>query len=110
MRLARPAAAAAAAALSAIALTATPASAAAPNDPLYSKQYGPQQVHAEQAWATSTGVGAVIAVVDTGVDLTHEDLSGKLVPGATFIGCATSCGNGNWKGPNGVGDADDTHG
>ena len=110
MRLARPAAATAAAALSAIALTATPASAAAPNDPLYAKQYGPQQVHAEQAWATSTGAGAVIAVVDTGVDLTHADLQGKLVPGATFIGCNPSCGDGNWKGPDGVGQAADNHG
>ena len=110
MRLARPAAAAAAAALSAIALTATPASAAAPNDPLYAKQYGPQQVHAEQAWASSTGAGAVIAVVDTGVDLSHQDLQGKLVPGATFIGCNPSCGNGDWKGPDGVGQANDAHG
>src|SRR5436190_14134832 len=110
MRHARPAAAAAAAALSAIALTATPASAAAPNDPLYGKQYGPQQVHAEQAWATSTGAGAVIAVVDTGVDLTHPDLQGQLVPGATFIGCNPSCGNGDWKGPDGVGQAEDAHG
>jgi serine protease len=110
MRLARPAAAAAAAALSAIALTATPASAAAPNDPLNAKQYGPQQVHAEQAWATSTGAGAVIAVVDTGVDLSHQDLQGKLVPGATFIGCNPSCGNGDWKGPDGVGQANDAHG
>src|SRR6478609_5635011 len=109
MRLARPAAAAAAA-LSAIALTATPASAAAPNDPLYAKQYGPQQVHADQAWATSTGAGAVIAVVDTGVDLGHQDLQGKLVPGATFIGCNPSCGNGDWKGPDGVGQANDAHG
>jgi subtilisin family serine protease len=110
MRLARPAAAAAAAALSAIALTAAPASAATPNDPLYAKQYGPQQVHAEQAWATSTGAGAVIAVVDTGVDLTHPDLQGKLVAGATFIGCDPSCGNGDWKGPDGVGQAADNHG
>src|SRR3954453_713609 len=109
MRLARPAAAAAAA-VSAIALTATPASAAAPNDPLYAKQYGPQQVHAPEAWATSTGAGAVIAVVDTGVDLTHEDLAGKLVPGATFIGCNPSCGNGDWKGPDGVGRPEDAHG
>ena len=47
MRLARPAALAAAAlsmSLSALALTAAPAGAAAPNDPLYAKQYGPQQV------------------------------------------------------------------
>jgi serine protease len=108
MRLARPAAVAAAT-LSAIALTAAPAS-AAPNDPLYAKQYGPQQIHAEQAWATSTGAGAVIAVVDTGVDLGHEDLQGKLVPGATFIACNPSCGNGDWKGPDGVGQANDSHG
>ncbi len=113
MRLARPAALAAAAlsmSLSALALTAAPAGAAAPNDPLYAKQYGPQQVHAPEAWATSTGAGAVIAVVDTGVDLTHEDLAGKLVPGATFIACNPSCGNGDWKGPDGVGQPNDSHG
>lgn len=108
MRLARPAAATAAA-LTAVALTATPAS-AAPNDPLYGQQYGPQQIHAEQAWATSTGAGTVIAVVDSGVDLSHEDLQGKLVPGATFIGCNPSCGNGDWKGPDGVGQDLDAHG
>ena len=108
MRLARPAAVAAAA-VTAVALTASPAS-AAPNDPLYGEQYGPQQVHAAQAWATSTGAGTVIAVVDSGVDLTHEDLQGKLVAGATFIECDPSCGNGDWKGPDGVGQDNDTHG
>jgi serine protease len=108
MRIARPAAVATAALL-AVTLTAGPAS-AAPNDPLYAQQYGPQQVNAEQAWATSTGAGTVIAVVDTGIDLTHEDLRAKLVPGATFIGCSPSCGNGDWKGPDGVGQGADNHG
>ncbi len=93
---------------------AAPAAAAAPgavDDPYYDQQWGPQQVRAEQAWDTSTGKGAVIAVVDSGVDLRHEDLKGKLVPGATFVGgCNPSCGNGDWKGPDGEGDRRDEHG
>jgi subtilisin family serine protease len=87
--------------------TATPAAAGA-TDPYYDLQWGPQQVRAEQAWATSTGKGAVIAIVDSGVDLTHADLKGKLVRGATFVdGCLPSCGNGDWKGPDGEPDGDE---
>ncbi|MGR6319532.1 S8 family serine peptidase [Micromonospora soli] len=93
-----------------VAGTATPAQAAV-NDPLSAKQWGLRQIHADQAWTTSTGAGVVIAVVDTGVDLSHPDLSGKLVPGATFVDCGpTSCGNGDWRGPDGTADAGDEHG
>ncbi len=89
----------------------THAAYAAPNDPLYARQWGPQQVHAEQAWTISRGGGAVIAVVDTGVDLGHPDLARKLVTGATFVDCGNrSCGNGDWKGPDGVGQPADSHG
>ncbi|MFU8851501.1 S8 family peptidase [Micromonospora sp. SL1-18] len=84
---------------------------AAVNDPMFGKQWGLQQVRAEAAWATSTGKGIVIAVVDTGVDLSHPDLKSKLVKGATFVDCGTaSCGNGDWRGPNGVADSSDEHG
>ncbi len=93
----------------ATALMASPAQ-AAPNDPLYAQQWGPQQVRAEQAWDTSTGRGAVIAIVDSGVDRRHPDLKRKLVKGATFIDCDPSCGNGDWKGPDGEGDDSDEHG
>ena len=70
----------------------------ASNDPIFDKQWGPQQVRAPQAWPTSDGSGTVVGIVDSGVDLQHPDLSAKLVPGATFLDCgATSCGNGDWE-------------
>lgn len=93
-----------------VAVAAAPAQAAA-NDPLYGKQWGLQQIRAERAWAISTGSNVVIAVVDTGVDLTHPDLQSKLVPGATFVDCGpVPCGNGDWRGPDGEADAGDEHG
>ncbi len=94
-------------ALAAIPAAAASAVAAAPNDPYYNQQWGPQQVRAEQAWSTSTGAGAVIAIVDSGVDLDHPDLKRKLVRGATFVDCEPSCGNGDWKGPDGEPDGDE---
>jgi len=93
----------------AVAAVTAPA-AAATNDPLRPQEWGLDQVRAEQAWPASTGDGTVVAVVDSGVDLNHPDLRANLVPGATFIECDPSCGNGDWKGPDGVGQDLDTHG
>jgi subtilisin family serine protease len=84
--------------------------AAATDDPLRDQQWGLDQINAEEAWAATTGSGAVVAVVDSGVDLNHPDLRGQLVQGATFIECNPSCGNGDWKGPDGVGNDYDEHG
>lgn len=83
---------------------------AATNDPLREQQWGLDQIKAEEAWASTTGAGTVVAVVDSGVDLTHPDLKGNLVAGATFIDCNPSCGNGDWRGPDGVGNDGDEHG
>lgn len=60
--------------------------AAASNDPYFGKQWGLSKIQAEQAWATSDGTGTIIAVVDTGVDLAHPDLSSKIIdnPDADF--------------------------
>lgn len=71
---------------------------AAPNDPLYKMQWGPQQVRAEQAWAKSLGTGVTIGIVDAGVDLDHPDLAAKMLTGKTFLGCGKAgCGNGDWQ-------------
>ena len=72
--------------------------ATAPEDPLHRYQWGPRQVRAEQAWRRTRGSGAVIAIVDSGVDLDHPDLALNAVPGNTFLGCGDAgCGDGDWE-------------
>ncbi|MBW3576142.1 MAG: S8 family peptidase [Actinobacteria bacterium] len=47
---------------------------AAPNDPHFPAQWGLKQIGAPEAWTVSRGAGVVVAVIDSGVDLTHPDL------------------------------------
>ncbi|MEK6229786.1 MAG: hypothetical protein AABM31_10765 [Actinomycetota bacterium] len=47
------------------------AEAGAANDPLRSQQYGLDIVGSDQAHAITTGRGAVVAVVDSGVRASH---------------------------------------
>src|SRR2546430_10109337 len=60
----------------------------ASNDPLFGQQWGLAQIGAPAAWATTTGAGVRIGIVDTGVDLTHEDLAGKVVESISCVGAA----------------------
>ncbi|CAN5859056.1 hypothetical protein BH20ACT7_BH20ACT7_18240 [soil metagenome] len=90
---------------------ATAEAAAAPNDKHWGLQWGPQQVRAPQAWATSTGAGQKIAIVDSGIDRDHPDLAAKIVGGRTFIDCgASGCGNGDWESGGAKAGAGDPHG
>ena len=57
-----------------------------PNDPGFPAQYALINIHAPQGWAVSTGSTMVtIAVIDSGVDLSHPDLVDKILQGYDFI-------------------------
>jgi hypothetical protein len=54
----------------------------APNDEFWSAQWGPDAIGARGAWALTRGrAEIVVAVVDSGVDVGHPDLKGRLIPG-----------------------------
>jgi thermitase len=57
-----------------------------PNDPSFPAQYGLTAIHAPQGWDFSTGSPAVtIAILDSGVDIGHPEMVGKIVQGYDFV-------------------------
>ena len=59
-----------------------------PNDGYYHYQWAltgnASSTNAPRAWCVATGAGIVVADIDTGADLNHPDLAGKLIVGARF--------------------------
>lgn len=47
-----------------------------PNDPMFGEMWGHRAVHAQSVWHKSRETNVIVAVIDTGVDLTHPDLGG----------------------------------
>ncbi|TCL64707.1 subtilisin family serine protease [Hydrogenispora ethanolica] len=61
---------------------------AAPNDPYYARQWGPQTIHAEAAWSkidATKRAGVTIAILDTGINAMHEDLQSSIVSGFNVV-------------------------
>jgi subtilisin family serine protease len=54
-------------------------------DPLQASQWGLSAVRAVQAWTAGDAGDQVVAVIDSGVDLAHPDLSAALVPGRDLV-------------------------
>jgi subtilisin family serine protease len=81
-----------------------------PNDPSFSAQWGLPKIGATDGWTvypgsyTAAAAGPAIAIVDTGVDVTHPDLSAHLL-----LGSGANCVAGTCNGSGSVAD-DSGHG
>jgi type VII secretion-associated serine protease mycosin len=62
---------------------------AAANDPLLAQQWGIFAIGADRVWNTTTGIGVIVAVVDSGSG-PHPDLAENLLPGRSFFGSVES--------------------
>src|SRR5437870_7069112 len=74
---------------------------AVPADPLYGYQWALPRIAWDQVFGNVTPTGtAKVALLDTGVDALHPDLSGKVVPGTSILdgsnGMTDPSGHGTW--------------
>ena len=73
-------------------------SAFVPNDPYLGSEYHVAKVGTPTAWNTTQGAGVTIAVLDSGIDMTHPDLVANLIPGINLVDNNTNtsdvCGHG----------------
>jgi len=72
---------------------------AEPNDSYYSDQWYYETVKADESWDTAPKSKAVVvAVIDTGLDTTHDDLTGRFLTGYDVIKKTSKMSDANFHG------------
>ena len=70
-----------------------------PNDPYWVYQWDMRIIKADEVWTTQLGsTDVVVAVVDTGIDYNHDDLSGRVILGPDYANGDNDPKDGNGHG------------
>lgn len=70
----------------------------APSQPPQTLPWGIDRVDADLAWLTTSGTGIKVAIVDTGIDLTHPDLASNIKGGVNTINSRKNANDDNGHG------------
>lgn len=65
------------------------------NDPLYGQQTHHPAINSKAMWDHATGENTIVAIIDNGFKLDHEDLDGQFVTGYDFVSQQEFAGDGD---------------